>query len=796
MSVIGIDFGTQNITIAAAQKGGIDVLLNEVSSRQTPCMASFGEKERALGEPALTQFARNTKNTVINVKRLLGRNFDEEEMQEEIKSLPFKTNKNAAGEVGINVTYANQKREFDPTTVAAMILGKVKQIAEKATEKPCKDVVISVPGWWTVAQRQALLDASRIAGVNALKLISDHAASALQYGIYKTNLSETEPLNVVIIDVGYSGTSVSVVEFMKGKLRVVSTAYDRNLGGRDFDRVLVDHFVKEFSTKYKIDIRSNEKALIRLEVACEKLKKVLNTVPEAPINIDSLMNDIDVRGMMKRADFDAMSASLLDRLMEVVNKAITDSKIPTDKMFAVEITGGCTRLLAVQTRLAEGLKRDISKTLNQEESVARGCALQCAILSPIFKVREFNLVDVQPYPIRVTWEKATPAEDNVLELFPVDSTIPSAKILTVCGHESLDLTAEYADVSLLPKGSSTVIGRYTVKKINPTKKETSKLRLKIKLDQHGILVAESATLVEDLAEEKAEESTKMDVVKEAAPAEGTATEGAEKKEEKKEKKKVKRTDVPIQFESGPALSTKQLNDMTELEIKMASDDRLSQETAERKNAVETYIYDMRSKISESLASFTTEAVATSFSKQLEDAESWLYEDGAEQTKSVYVKKLEELKTVGDPIAKRRYESENRYEAISSLRSTVQNFRLLATSEDPKYEHIDKSEKSKILDECDSVEKTANDAFNKQEQQPKHTDATFTVADILKKKADLERLANGILSKPKPAPPKEEKKPEAPKSEGETKEGTAEGQPAQDTTPAAEEKKPAADMDLD
>jgi len=789
MSVIGIDFGTQNITIAAAQKGGIDVLLNEVSARQTPCMVSFGEKERAIGEAALTQFARNTKNTIVNSKRLVGRSFDEQEVQEELKSLPYKTRKAEDGSIVVEVQYQNEKREFDTTAITAMILGQVKRIAEKATEKPCKDVVIAIPGWWTVAQRQALLDASRIAGLNALKLISDHAASALQYGIYKTNLSETEPINVLFVDVGFTNTSVSVIEFLKGKLRVLSTAYDRSLGGRDYDNLLVNHFVKEFSEKFKIDIKSNQRALIRMEVACEKLKKVLNTVPEAPINIDSLMNDVDVRGSMKRADYEAMTAPLTERIHAVVQRAVEASKIPVDKLFAIEITGGATRLQAVQNKLAESLKRELSKTLNQEESVARGCALQCAILSPIFKVREFSLTDIQPYPIRVTWEKAFEQEENVLDLFPAENALPSVKALTVCGHDSLELTAEYSDPQNLPVGTKTQVGKYTIKNITVGKKETSKLRLKIKLDHHGILVTESATLVEDADEAKAEDD-KMDV---ETPAEEAKTEEKkdEKKEETKTKKKVKRTDVPVSQQSA-ALDSKTLNELIESENKMASDDRLSQETAERKNAVETYIYDMRSKISSSLAEYTTEDVVTSFSKLLEDAENWLYEDGAEQTKSVYVKKLDELKVVGDPIVKRKYEFENRYDARASLRSTIQQFRIAAQDEDPKYEHIEKSEKSKILDECDSIEKTVNDLFTKQEKQPKSQEPAFTVAEILKKKSDLERFANGILSKPKPAPPKEEKKAEAPKTEAPKTETP------KTETPKTEEKKEdkPVEMDLD
>lgn len=775
MSVIGIDFGTQNCTIAAAQKGGIDVLLNEVSNRQTPCMASFGEKERALGESALTQFARNTKNTVINAKRFIGRSYDEKEVQEELKNVPFKSFKNENGQVGIEVTLKNQKRQFDATAVSAMILGQLKDIAEKATGKPCKDVVISIPGWWTTYQRQALLDASRVAQLNCLKLISDHAASALQYGIYKTNLSETEPTNVVFVDMGYANTTVSVVEFLKGKLRVLTTEYDRTLGGRDFDRLLVDHFAKEFLAKYKIDVKSNEKASIRMEVACEKMKKVLNTVPEAPLNIDSLMNDIDVKGTMKKADFEVLCQPLLEKLVEVVNRALASSKLPNDKIFAVEITGGSTRLQAVQNKLAEAFQRDISKTLNQEESVARGCALQCAILSPIFKVREFSLTDLQPYPIKVTWNKSKETEENVLDLFPEGSTIPSSKICTFYRNEALEVVAEYSRPDLLPPSATTFISKLSIPTIPPSKQESPKLRLKVKLDHHGILSAESAQLVETVEEAPgaapatpapvpAAEPTKMDVDSKptdpAAP--GTPTTG-EKKEEQPKKKKVKRTDLTVNEQSS-ALSAKVLHELIESEASMFAEDKLTLETAERKNAIEAYVYDMKSKLSESLASYTTEAAAQEFNKLLEDAQNWIYEEGAEQTKSVYVKKLDDLKVHGDPIMKRRYEDENRFDAVKEMRTAINNFRIAANSEEPKYDHIEKSERSKILDECDGLEKQLNDSVAKQDRLPKNVDPVITVADLKKKKLDLERMANAILSKPKPAPPKVEKpkEPEQPK----------------------------------
>jgi len=170
-----------------------------------------------------------------------------------------------------------------------------------------------------------------------------------------------------------------------------------------FDQYLVDHFAQEFLEKYKIDVRTNRRAYIRLEVAAEKLKKLLNTVPEGPINIESIMNDIDVRGMMKRDQFDALSKPLLDRLEPLIRKVLDETNTKPEQLASVEITGGATRLMSVQAKIKEIVGRDVSKTTNHEESVSRGCALQCAILSPLFKVRDFAIVDLYNFPVKVSW---------------------------------------------------------------------------------------------------------------------------------------------------------------------------------------------------------------------------------------------------------------------------------------------------------------------------------------------------------------------------------------------------------
>jgi len=782
MSVIGIDFGFQNCSIAVAQKGGVDVLMNEVSSRQTPCMVAFEEKQRAIGEPALTGYLRNIKNTITNIKNLLGCKFSQKEVQEEISRLQYKVIELPNNQIGIEVMYCQEKKIVTPTQIVGMILVKLKEIAERATQKPVADVVISVPDFWTEPQRQALLEAANIAGLHCLRLLNDTTASALQYGIYKTNLSETDPIRVMFIDMGASNTLVSIVEFIKGKLRVISKSWDRTLGGRDFDKVLVDHFIKEFQQKYKIDIRSNQRALIRLEVACEKLKKVLNINPEAPINIESIMNDVDAKGIMKKADFEKMCQPLLDRLINVVENALKESEEGIDKLFAIEITGAGTRLSCVQNRLQDFFKKDISKTLNFEESVVKGCALQCAILSPLFKVREFFITDINPYPIKISWNGEEKVES--IEIFCRNNIIPCSKALTIYKDSEFDIISEYSQPDLLPPGTSIFLGKYHIPV--PKKEESHKIRVKVKIDINNMFKLEDAQLIETIEEieqnhtttvstptspsiSSNEESNKMETEETSKQTEKEnqtsqqksqeppqnnqqqsheqtssqnnsqqpqeslqKTQEQKQENEKKKKTKVKRIDLNITSHIPFALPIKQLNEMIEEEHKMIAADRLAIETVDRKNAVESYIYDMRGKINESLASFATDDEKIKFEKLLNETENWLYEEGENCTKSVYIQKLNELQALGNPIVKRKYEYENRYDALVSIRKIIDQYKTIASSEDPQYSHIEKEEKNKVIQECNNVEKFINEQMSKQDKLPKFVDPIILVETIQKK----------------------------------------------------------------
>ena len=400
-----------------------------------------------------------------------------------------------------------------------MYLGKIRDITAVELKTVVTDVVIAVPGWYTDIQRRAMLDAASIAGLNTLRLINDSTAVALGYGITKTDLPEPEnPRYVVFVDVGHSSLTVSVVAFSKGQLTVKSTAYDRHLGGRDIDYALVQHFSHEFKAKYKIDVLSNPKATFRLAAGCEKLKKVLSANAEAPLNVESIMNDVDVSSKLSRDEYEALISSVLDRIPGPCENALKESGLTLEQIDAVELVGGSTRIPAVRARIASAFPgKTLSTTLNQDEAIARGATFSCAMLSPTFRVRDFAMSDINHYPIKVQWEPtpSDPDDDTELTVFPRGNTIPSTKVLTFYRKDTFDLEAKYAEPGGLPGSINPWIAKFTGKGVPADAKgDTSAVKLKTRLNSHGIMSFEAAYIEEV---EEREESMAVDGEPDAKP---------------------------------------------------------------------------------------------------------------------------------------------------------------------------------------------------------------------------------------------------------------------------------------
>ena len=402
-----------------------------------------------------------------------------------------------------------------------MFLSKVKHTAATELKLPVSDIVMSVPAWFTDVQRRSLIDAAEIAGLKTLRLINDTTAAALGWGITKLDLptAEERPRRVAFVDIGHSEFTCSIVEFKKGELTVKSTTYDRHFGGRDFNKALVNHLAKEFKGKFKIDITTNPKALVRVEAAAEKLKKVLSANQQAPMSIESLMNDVDVNAMITRQEFEAMVENLLAKVTSPLERALAEAKLTKEDIDVVELVGGCTRVPAIKDRIQSFFGKTLSYTLNQDEAVSRGCAFSCAILSPAFKVRDFAVQDIVNYPIEFSWEKDAdiPDEDTSLTVFNKGNVLPSTKILTFYRKQPFDLEARYAVPDDLPGKISPFIGRFSVKGVKTDPKMDFMIcKLKARVNIHGILNVESGYYVEDqeveeeIKEEKKEGDDKND----------------------------------------------------------------------------------------------------------------------------------------------------------------------------------------------------------------------------------------------------------------------------------------------
>ncbi|RHZ81345.1 hypothetical protein Glove_121g57 [Diversispora epigaea] len=763
MSVVGIDFGNLQSKIAVARNRGIDVICNEVSNRATPTLVSFGPKNRYLGEAAKTQEISNFKNTVGSLKRLAGRSFHDKEIHEIEKQYINADLVEENGQIAVKVQYLGEQRIFSIVQLIGMYFTKLKDITSTELKIPVSDVVISVPGWFTDVQRHCILNAAEIAGLNCLRLMNDTTASALGYGITKKDLPEEKdnPRNVVFVDIGHSCYNVAIVSFIKGQLIVRATAYDRHFGGRDFDQALVNHFAEVFKGKYNIDVKSNNKALFRLRMGVEKLKKVLSANTQSPLSVESIMNDIDVNAIISRQEFEDLCKHHLDRVEIPLAQVLHDSGLKLEDIHSVEVVGGTTRIPAVKERISKFFGQELKYTLNQDEAVARGCAFQCAILSPVFKVREFSIQDITHYPIKIVWEKIPeiPDEESEIIVFPKHNSIPSTKILTFYRKQPFDIEAYYSEPDKIPSRISPWISKFSIKNVEPADKgDLSMIKVKIRLNLHGVLSLENTHVVEEVIKEEKEEISEsqqsqqtqpMELVNDAKPDEASKPQEASKPPSpKKVKKLVKKADLPfVSFNGGLDKST--IASLRELEGQMISTDKLVADTETQRNALEEYVYDVRSKVESIYSEFVNPAEKGNFINLLNETETWLYDEGEDAMKSVYVEKLDHLKKYGGPIAERYRENEERPKAEKLLRESIHSF--VSCTSDERFAHIPEDEKKNIVEKATKALDWLDEKIKSQENLPKYQLPVFSSRDILKERENLVHFASPILSKPKPKP---------------------------------------------
>ncbi|EFO21220.2 hypothetical protein LOAG_07269 [Loa loa] len=756
MSVVGFDFGNINSFIAVARQGGIETIANDYSLRATPSCVTFTSRGRSMGVAARQQLNTNIKSTIINFKHLLGRKFSDQITQKYRKFIPCEMIQLPNDDIGLKVQYFDKEQVFTPEQVVAIFLVKLKDITENSSHgmRNVTDCVVSVPFYFADAQRRALLTAVRIAGLNCLQILNETTAVALAYGIYKQDLpAENDPSRIVaFIDIGHSAAQAVLVAYNKGKLTILGATYDLEVGGLAFDDVIRDYFSKLFYDTYKIDVTTNKRAWFRLLDECEKIKKQMSTNSTAiPLNIECFMNDMDVSGKLQRSQFEELAQPLLDRN---VKKA--------EEVESVELVGGSSRIPAIKKIISEVFGKEPKTTMNQDEAVARGAAMKCAILSPAFKVRDFSVKDSQPYRIKLSWAGVGQSEGGENDVFTEHDEFPFSKMLTLYRQESFQVDASYSYPNQIPHPIRH-IGSWVVKNITPgPNNEARKVKVKVRINPNGIFSVCSASTFEtveagplDTQIQKTSEAMETDDTKGSQDKEGSANAVTDNvlppaEEDQKlsnnngPKTKTITVDLPVE-EHVPCIIANE-SQLVQFEKEMQEKDRVEKEKVDAKNAVEEYVYYMRDKLSDVLAEFISDEDAGKLRELLTKTEDWLYDEGEDVEKKVYDAKMSELKKLGDPVQERHREYENRKNAFDEFDRAIIRARKAYdeyTKGSEKYAHLGSSDMEKVISAVEEKKKWVDDQRNRQEIRKK-TEAPIVFVYQIQDEQQVKRMGLGLV----------------------------------------------------
>jgi len=400
MPAVGIDLGTTYSCVGVWRNDSVDIIANDMGERTTPSYVSFSDTERLIGQAAKNQCARNPINTIFDAKRLIGRKFGDPIVEQDMRLWPFTIAKGSQDRPVIEVTFKNERRQFFPEEISSMVLTKMKETAEAYLGATVTDAVITVPAYFNDSQRQATKDAGRIAELNVLRIINEPTAAAIAYGLDK---NMTEERNVLIFDLGGGTFDVSLLTIDDGVFEVMATAGNTHLGGEDFDNNLVNWAVKDFKKKNKLDITGNARAMRRLRTQCEGAKRTLSASLRATIEVDSLFEGHDFSATISRARFEQLCADEFRSCLEPVRKVLSDSKQSKNDIHEVVLVGGSTRIPKIQELLRDFFNgKDLNKSINPDEAVAWGAAVQAAVLTnEMDQSKAPVLVDVAPLSLGI-----------------------------------------------------------------------------------------------------------------------------------------------------------------------------------------------------------------------------------------------------------------------------------------------------------------------------------------------------------------------------------------------------------
>ncbi|KAG3098515.1 Heat shock protein 17 [Phytophthora idaei] len=812
--VAGVDFGGEFFKLALVKPGTpFEIVTNVHSKRKTETMVAFDGDERLYGADAATVGVRRPQTAYAQIRRLLGTTLSDPQVSSLLdeEHFPYELVQNATRGGTISLKHSKDQT-FHAEELVAMVFTHARQITDTFAEAPVKDWVVTVPTFFSQAQRQAMLDAAEISGVRVLSLINENAAAALQLAVHASYDPEDKPKKILFYNMGSTSLQVSIAEFSsqvvpdgfkKNKtistFQTISNAWDESLGGAKFDLRLAEYLAKEFSEKIGEDIRKVPRPMAKIRAQAKKTKTVLSANEEIPVVMQSLYNDIDFFTSMTRSKLEELSLDLFERTLKPVEVALEKAGLTAADIDEIEIIGGGVRMPKIQQQLSEFFDgKDLGVHLNGDEAMALGAAFRAANLSNSFRVRQVGMTDIASYPIGVRLVDLSATErtdsnnnDDDVEtkqwmkraaLFSESHRLGLRKSVSFSHSNDLSCTFRYDKPSMLPAGVSVQIAKVNITGVEKFAARMAdknlgepKVTLSFELDSNGIaLIAKAeATLEEEVEVEvvvkkakKSKKAKKEDSSADSSEA-GDEEEAEEKPETRMEKQMkthsekltVVRAHETRKPEAGMSVlpmseavkkeSMRMLNEMEKADNKRRAD-------LEAKNSLETFIYKAHDALSaqeSDIKQVTVPEQIESLQTKLDETEEWLYDDGDKVEAAEYKKKMDALDSDLSAILFRVVELKELPIAINTAQEYAFSTRELMSEWITSKPQVTDEERSDVGEKLDELEAWLTESEASQKAAPKHEKPVVTSTDVAKKVQGVKKFVAVLAKRPKPQPVK-------------------------------------------